>query len=494
MGAGGLEKTNMLRTVRNFAVAAGLALLAGGGILVLLLDDMAVERLVDTAERGNVALTHSLANGLRRSFAPLIEEAAGQPADRLRANPRVATLHAEVLAQLRGLDVVKIKIYLLDGTTVFSTEPVQIGEDKSGNAGFRAGRAGQVASELTHRGQFSAFEGVIENRDLLSSYVPIRLTDHANGIDAVFEIYTDVTQLLAEVHRTKIVVAFTTGATFFAIYLVLLLVVSRANRLAAAGHRENLRLAAMIARAEATSAMKSSFLANISHEIRTPLNAVIGFSEMMTLGYTGALTGQQHRCLSDIHASGEHLRLLVDDLLDMARMEAGHIDLREEPTDLGKTVAAALRLVRDRARAKRIALSVDLPPPAPLIQADPARLRQILVNLLSNAIKFTPEGGSVSLTAREAENGDLIIAIRDSGIGISPGDLAHVVEPFGQVRDPMRRSEEGTGLGLPIARHLIEAHGGSLAIESEMGRGTMVTLRFPAKRRIAEPQHARVSA
>ena len=473
---------------------AGLALLAGGAIVVFTLDEMAVERLIVTAERNNVALTRSLANGLRHSFAPLVAEATGRPAEQARRHPLIASVHAEVVVQLRGLDVVKVKIYEPGGLTVFSTEAAQIGEDKAGNAGFRSARAGRVASELTHRGRFSAFEGVIESRDLLSSYVPVRLSEDAAGFDAVFEIYSDVTPLLADVRRTKIAVAFTVGATFAVIFAVLMVAVRRAERIAVAGHRENLRLTAIAARAEATSAMKSSFLANISHEIRTPLNAVIGFSEMMTLGYTGALTDRQNRCLADIHSSGEHLRALIDDLLDMAKIEAGHVELRDETVDLRTAIAASMRMIKDRARAKRIAVTVDVPASVPLLRADSTRLRQVLINLLSNAVKFTPEDGAVTIGAQEAANGDLVVTVRDTGIGIPPGELGRVVEPFGQVHDPMRRSEEGAGLGLPIARHLMEAHEGSLTVESELGRGTAVILRFPARRLIDAPAVARTAA
>jgi PAS domain S-box-containing protein len=235
--------------------------------------------------------------------------------------------------------------------------------------------------------------------------------------------------------------------------------------------------------AEFASRAKTEFLANVSHELRTPLNAIIGFSEVMLEGLFGRVENDRYtEYLRDIHESGTHLLCLINDILDVAKAEAGKMELAEEAVDPAQAVESCLRLVHERAHQARIAVKTDLPHDSPMLWADFRKIRQILLNLLSNSIKFTPEGGSVTIAVRTDSERGLTMTVADTGIGIAPQDIEKALAPFGQVDSSLARKHDGTGLGLPLSKALVEAHGGTFALESEVGKGTRVTLTFPAFR------------
>jgi signal transduction histidine kinase len=235
-------------------------------------------------------------------------------------------------------------------------------------------------------------------------------------------------------------------------------------------------------RAEVASRAKSLLLTNMSHEFRTPLNAIIGLSYLIkdqTIGPVGPPVYADYA--TDICGAGEHLLGLVNNLLDSAKLEAGKLELSEKAIRLSQVLEASLALVRTQAQKKNLSLEIaasgDLPP----IWADEVKLRQILINLLSNAVKFTPEGGRVAVSTERADGG-LAIVIADTGIGMSDEEVLVALEPFCQVDNSLTRKYEGSGLGLPLAKSLVELHGGSLYIESTKGKGTAVRVRLPAER------------
>ncbi len=242
----------------------------------------------------------------------------------------------------------------------------------------------------------------------------------------------------------------------------------------------NRELLAAAERAEAASQAKSRFLGHMSHELRTPLHAIIGFSEIIrervprTAG--SAIIADY---ATDIHASGRHLLELINAILDISKVESGTEKLIEEATDLTEAVRASLVVVTGRARANGVALNVELPPDLPKINADQTKIRQILINLLSNAVKFTASGGSVTVSARRAENGGIGISVADTGIGMTQAELAVALQPFGQVDSSLSRTFEGTGLGLPLALRLVELHGGTMQVRSEKDVGTVIDIWFP---------------
>ena len=223
---------------------------------------------------------------------------------------------------------------------------------------------------------------------------------------------------------------------------------------------------------------KSEFLANMSHELRTPLNAIIGFSEVLLERMFGEMNEKQEDYLKDIHSSGQHLLSLINDILDLAKVEAGRMELNLATFHLPTAIDNALTLVRERAMRHSIALAADIDPQLGELHADERKLKQILLNLLSNAVKFTPEGGSITVAARPLAD-KVEIAVTDTGVGIAPDDHAAVFEEFKQVGTDYMRKSEGTGLGLALTRRLVELHGGTMHLESEPGKGSTFSFTIP---------------
>ena len=244
------------------------------------------------------------------------------------------------------------------------------------------------------------------------------------------------------------------------------------------------KLTAALEAASTGDQTKSQFLATMSHELRTPLNAIIGFSEIMKGEILGPISSRYRDYAAAIHKSGSHLLALINDVLDVSKFDAGKVDLIEETVDIAVMVAECAALVEPQATGSGVRLDADLPKGQFLLVADSRRLRQILLNLMSNAAKFTLAGGHVRVSVTESAVG-MSIAITDTGIGIAPKDIPRAFERFGQIDSTLSRKYEGTGLGLPLARHLTELHGGELLLESEVGVGTIVTLNFPNERVVA---------
>jgi signal transduction histidine kinase len=283
-----------------------------------------------------------------------------------------------------------------------------------------------------------------------------------------------------------------TGAEIFALVLRSLFVAGVGLLLVQTLHqRERLETELMSAKetAEAASRAKSEFLANMSHELRTPLNAIIGFSEIIKSRKFGSASERYPDYACDIFNSGKHLLALINDILNLSKLEAGQLILQEEEIGLAATIGACMNLVEAQARQAKVRLSVNLDDQALVIRADERRLRQVLINLLSNAVKFTPENGQVRVTSAKTHAG-LAIAVSDTGIGMNAQDIPKAMTAFGQVDSKLSRKQEGTGLGLPLAKQLIELHGGTFDIESKPNAGTIVTFVLPAERIVALPMPA----
>lgn len=230
------------------------------------------------------------------------------------------------------------------------------------------------------------------------------------------------------------------------------------------------------------SKSKSSFLAHMSHELRTPMNAILGFAEVMKDQVVGPLEDRYRGYAGHIHDSAMHLLSLINDVLDLSKIEAGAYELHEGSVDLPAVAARALRQVEVAARNAEVTLALEMPAGLPPLWADQRAVFQIMLNLLSNAIKFTPAGGSAALFAEREASGGIAYGVRDTGIGMSEADIAKALQRFGQVDNVMTREHQGSGLGLPLVQELALLHGGQVTVASEPGTGTTVTVRFGADR------------
>lgn len=261
------------------------------------------------------------------------------------------------------------------------------------------------------------------------------------------------------------------------------------------GHQtfvENVRLrvqnAELAYKAEAANRAKSRFLANMSHELRTPLNAIIGFAEVIHNQFKGPVGNPQYVDFArSIHESGRHLVGIINDILDLSKVEAGKVELEEDIAAVAAVIEHTVGLMRQAIETAELRLEVKVDPDLPEILVDGRKLNQVLLNIISNAVKFTPAGGRIMIQARRAADGGVELAIADNGVGIAEDELEDVLKPFVQSREAERRRVQGTGLGLPLADQLVKLHGGTLTLGSTRGMGTTVTVHLPPHRVIARP-------
>lgn len=470
------------RLTRNFAIVAGVVLLLVTVALSLLYRSWAIGQLRTEVEQSNVNVARLLANVLWEHQRPLLQSLTEADPGDLRDRPEIEPLAAVIGNLVRGAPVVKVKIYSLAGTTIFSTARSQIGEDKLQDEGVASALGGVVASELAHANTLSTFEGAIVDRDLLSSYVPIYRTDKSHDVAGVFEVYNDVTGFVGEINRVQIWLAVIGLGSAVLVYAALVAVVRHGDRLLLRQHQETVALTRSISRAEAASQAKSHFLAGMSHELRTPLNAVIGFAELIQGQTFGPINARYTDYVGEISNSGRALLGMIDSILDLAKLELGSVELKLADIDPGELVRESAAALRDRAKKAGVQLVVEAEPDLPLLTADIGKLRQALGHLLSNAVKFSHSGGDVRLSVGRADGGYCRFVIADHGIGMRPEDIPLAMAPFSQVDGTLARRYEGAGLGLSLATRFVELMGGSLTIDSAPNRGTTVTILVPGLR------------
>lgn len=496
--------------VRHFVLTSLVFFLAVGGALGYYYRDMALSRMLQQQETGNINLTTVFANSLwQRHFSRLLEESAGKSSQELKNNSRIREIHADVVALMRGSTTYKIKVYDPAGRTIYSSELAQIGEDKSGNPGFIGAMNGTTQTELVHKAKFSAFEQVVENRDLIQSYIP-QYTPGSSTPDGVFEIYSDATPFLAKMRSTEIQLGLIVSGALALLFGALYLIVRRAQNIIRQQSQEKLNTQQHLAQSEKMSSL-GQLVAGVTHQLNTPIGfshnnvslAISYLKELSTplmvaaklselvkrlppersqltlnlgtsrealgkLSFQGDEIKDLTLMLGDVLGGLEQMRELVENLRDFTRLDRSKVS----DADINAALKTVIYIARSTipTRIQVIENFGELPP----VACNPSQLNQVFLNLITNAAQAIPEDGRITVRT-QADDSSVLIEISDTGTGIAPDVLPHIFDSFYTTKP----RGVGTGLGLPIARDIVENHGGRIQVSSTHDQGTTFSIKLP---------------
>ncbi len=378
-------------------------------------------------------------------------------------------LRAEFVQALQNLTGVTMVLHG-SGGIIFT-----VGE---GSVEGSAGGESLSEAQLAALANGDVLRGVVADGRIFTVFPIVLQDDGPKVFLQVIKNYGKLSQALRGVHGMLVIPV---GVAILSCVCLVVLFYRRSARLLSSQYDANLELQEQKETAERESVSKSQFLANVSHELRTPLNSIIGFSEIIQSESLGPIGSEEYKeYINDIHQSGVHLLSLINDILDFSKAEANKLTVEFVKFDLGKIVDSSFTMVLPRAKDAKVELKKEMPEEPIVMLADPKRMKQVIINVLSNSVKFTPEGGLVKLCA-EIRGEQLIVEISDTGIGIAQQDLYKVMSVFGQADSTHSRKYEGTGLGLPLSKKLVELMNGTFSIKSEPNLGTIVTLTFPHK-------------
>jgi two-component system cell cycle sensor histidine kinase PleC len=459
-------------------------------------------------------IAEAIASGLWRDYAPLSPTLVNTPAGPVTVPVDFSRFPTAAQAFLAQFDLGRIGLYAFKDGQVYplasDVDPRFAGEVVASGTDTPRSPVLLIGLERVREG-YSVSRGLNiidvrkESRRVFQSLIPIpRANAQGERVKACLarfdptctpeifvELVSDLTPTLETIHFYQWAITIGAVLLFLSVGTVVFVTVGRAEGIIARQHELNLELTAAAAAAEAQSRDKSMFLANISHELRTPLNAIIGFSEIIKNEGRASLAKQHQDYVDDIHGSGKHLLALINDILDYSKAEAGKLQIEYSEADMLKLIRNCMRMVLPRAEAAQVTLVENLPKTPLAITTDIKKLKQVLLNILSNAVKFTPAGGEVRIAVwQDIVTHDMVVEIKDTGIGISPKDISRVMMPFVQVDSTLARRFEGTGLGLPLSKKFIESLGGQFFIESEVNKGTTITVRLPMKGAYGAPVEA----
>ncbi|MDA0229405.1 MAG: HAMP domain-containing sensor histidine kinase [Proteobacteria bacterium] len=473
----------------RFALIGGIVLLVAAGALAYVNQAASIARLKNMAEESNVALTFAMSNMLREEVGELMNIAPDLSAAELKQLPALRHINLAFTDATQGTRIVNIKIYSRSGMTVYSSDPSQIGEDKSDNAGFQSAIGNVVASTLTFRDQFNAFEETIFNRDLVSSYIPIFTTSGAPAASGVLEIYSDVTTLKSTISNLVWLILGVTIGILLVVYAVVLFTVVAGTRLTARKHQENLELQLELAerrRSEEVARValdneremgkvRSNFVASVSHDFRTPLTTIHASADIMDR-YAERLEPHEFKDnLENIKKQVSAITQVLDKILVGSKIGANKLECNPAVMDLGpfcRDLVQQMRLSTNAEQTVNLNFSGDLDQ----VVLDAQLLRHILNNLISNAIKYSSHGSTIDIKISRRGN-QVEFRVADQGIGIEPAEIDNIFELYFRGGNAVGFS--GTGLGLSTVKSAAEVHGGSAEVKSVAGQGTEFIVRIP---------------
>jgi two-component system, cell cycle sensor histidine kinase PleC len=478
---------------RLFAIISLIIVVGFTGAAGIMFRNVAMDDVKRLIDRNNGSIAEGYIESVWRMRRDVVTLIKNNISEEDRKNPEklklIQNFAQDTVRYFKQMPLIRVNIYNAAGSLLITSNvnysDSLVGTAVSPDSSFIQSqfRGSYVSSQAIQQVKLhNSGEGVV-----LQTLVPI-LSDQDKSVlgtpEGMIELVTDLTTPLGNLKSVQIIgTLYIVG--FFTVYIgILFFMAKRTESIITKQHEANVELAAAAAMAQSENRDKSQFLANISHELRTPLNSIIGFSEIIKGNMAEGIDIRKFDgYVSDIHSSGVHLLSLINDILDYSKSEAGKLELEVAEVNLNKLVHNCVRLINPRAEAAQVLLVEELPKEILNIITDSKKFKQILLNLLSNAVKFTPAGGEVRITAwSDINNDSYIFEVRDTGIGIAPKDISVAMSPFGQVDSAMSRKYEGTGLGLPLSKKLVELMGGKFEISSEVGVGT--TIRFSVPREV----------
>ncbi len=499
----------IFQLARFFSIASLVTILIAALLLSWMYRVIAIEDLRSQGEQHNQALTQAFSNAIWPQMQYLIDqqdEGISRGRQQRTHILQYKTLHDSIIKLTTGTSILNIRIHDTNNRVIYSGKEEEVGTIlDSDYPGAQTARDGTVSTRIDHHDFFGAFDGLVKERWILLSYMPMR-SPLSGEIKGVFEVHADVTELYKGIAQSRNRFALTVTGILTLVYLILFVLVRHADMIIRrqASDREkyldrikqinaNLDRTARelaIAHDEAVEAnsAKSQFLANMSHELRTPLNAIIGYSEMLVEDLEPRNETEIVDDLKKIQNAGKHLLAVINEILDLSKIEAGRIELHIEPFDIFDVVHGVAATIQPLATRNSNVFDLECPDTLGTMHSDLTRLRQILFNLLSNASKFTKDGRILLKVVREsdARHEYLLFIVEDTGIGISKEQLKRIFEPFRQADTSTTRVYGGTGLGLTISKRFCEMMGGSIMVDSEPGQGTRFVVKLPSVTEVIE--------